>query len=161
MRRAIALAIGLSLPALTGCNGADRKAEAITAFLAFERACRQGDAQALGALVTEESLPAVAALCAAGTQRVQPFEVTDAFDLGGRWEIVLRAKGPQGTGGSYLVCREHGRFVVDVAATAALHATVNEDPNSALQFEPRELTPAEQDEVRRRELATPPGQPVR
>ena len=59
-----------------------------------------------------------------------------------------------------VVARERGKLVVDLIATASLHA-VDTGVAGPQQLVQRELTPADLDEVRRRELLTPPGEPIR
>ena len=52
--------------------------------------------------------------------------------------------------------REHGRLVVDLVASAGLTARVVEADGSPEVLEPRELTPADWDRIRRYELTQPP-----
>ena len=79
---------------------------------------------------------------------------------GMRFVVTARDPGQGDAVGRWVVVRENGRFVVDLVATAALHAQPGAVTGPG-QLEPRELTPQDWDRIHARELATPPGEPVR
>lgn len=160
MRHATSLAIGLAA-IFAGCGKPAGEGKALAAFAAFQSALFAGDAPALRACVTEESAPAVDGMPFDAIRTRTPLVAIDAIDLRGRW--LIRAIDPNqgGAPADYLVTRERGRFVVDLIATAQLHATEKDGPKGPPTFTPRDLTADDLDEVRRRELATPPGSPVR
>ncbi|MGE3175380.1 MAG: hypothetical protein AB7O97_22335 [Planctomycetota bacterium] len=159
MRTRTALAIGLGL--LAGCRGDDRSAQALATFERFQQALFAADAGAVRSLVTRESAAAVDGLPWDALRRRQPLMAVEATDMRGSYHVAVRDPNDDGAAGTYVVVREHGRMVVDLVETAALTATVVEAAGGAEELVPRELTPADWDEIRRRELATPPGQPVR
>ncbi len=129
-------------------------------FAAFQDALFAADKQALRNLVTEESAAAIDTLPFESIRQQQRLVATEAQDLRGSW--LVRAENPnqRATSGDYIVTRERGRFVVDLVATAQLHATSTgiAAPSGFMQ---RELTPADHDEIRRRALAIPPAAPGR
>ena len=162
MRCRTSVAIGVLSLLAAACGKPAAEGHALAAFGAFQSALFAGDVTALRAAVTEESAPAVENLPFAAIRQRQPLVANEAVDLRGSW--LIRATDPnQGNApADYFVTRERGRFVVDLIATAQLHATeraaTSDGPRT---FVPRELTPEDHDEIRRRELATPPGTPVR
>ena len=160
MRLATSLAIGLAA-LFAGCGKPANDDRALAAFEAFQSALFLGDSKAVRACVTEESAPAVDGMPFDAIRARKPLVAIDAIDLRGRW--LIRATDPnQGNApADYLVTRERGRFVVDLIATAQLHATEKAGPSGPRTFTPRELTPADHDEIRRRELAMPPAGPGR
>lgn len=161
MRCRTSVAIGVLGLFAAACGKPAAEGHALAAFGAFQSALFAGDLQALRASVTEESAPAVEGLPLAAIQQRQPLVATEALDLRGSW--LIRATDPnQGNAqADYLVTKERGRFVVDLVATAQLHATERVATDGPRTFVPRELTAEDHDEIRRRELATPPGTPAR
>lgn len=155
------VAIGVLGLFAAACGKPAAEGHALAAFAAFQSALFAGDLHALRASVTEESAPAVEGLPLAAIQQRQPLVATEALDLRGSW--LIRATDPnQGNAQSdYLVTKERGRFVVDLVATAQLYATERVTTDAPRTFVPRELTPEDHDEIRRRELAMPPGTPAR
>lgn len=160
MRLRISAAIGISALLVQGCGQRSRDAEAMATFAAFQDALFAADKVALRNLVTEESAVAVDAMPFESIRQQQRLVATEAQDLRGSW--LVRAENPneRATSGNYIVTRERGRFVVDLVATAQLHATAT-GIASPSGFATRELTPADHDEIRRRELATPKAAPGR
>ncbi len=162
MRCRTSVAIGVLSLLAAACGKPAAEGHALAAFAAFQSALFAGDLKALRASVTDESAPAVEGLPLAAIQQRQPLVAKEAVDLRGSW--LIRATDPnQGNvPADYFVTREHGRYVVDLIATAQLHATERASTTDGPRtFVPRELTPEDHDEIRRRELATPPGAPVR
>lgn len=147
---------------LAACGRDDRTAEALAAFDRFQDALFAADASALKRSLTEESGAVADGLPfdrLAGKQRLVAVE---AVDQRGCWQVRAEDPNQGGAFADYVVVRERGRFVVDLVASAGLHATERPgDPNAKRALEPRQLTPADYDEIRRRELATPPGERVR
>ncbi len=161
MRCRTSVAIGVLSLLTAACGKPAAEGHALAAFGAFQSALFAGDVTALRAAVTEESAPAVENLPFAAIQQRQPLVASEAIDLRGSW--LIRATDPnQGNAqADYLVTKERGRFVVDLVATAQLHATERVATDGPRTFVPRELTAEDHDEIRRRELATPPGTPAR
>ncbi len=160
MRRATSIAIGF-VALLPSCGKPATSGHALAAFEAFQCALFAADTTALRAAVTEESAPAVVDLPFDTIRAQQQLEIVDVIDLRGRWLIRATDPNRDGAPADYLVTRERGRFVVDLIATAQLHATETAGQNGPRTFTPRELTPADHDELRRREFATPPSAPPR
>jgi hypothetical protein len=160
MRLRISAAIGISALLLASCGQPSKDAQAMATFAAFQDALFAADKQALRNLVTEESAAAVDAMPFDSIRQQQRLVATEAQDLRGSW--LVRAENPnqRATSGDYIVTRERGRFVVDLVATAQLHAT-STGIAAPSGFTQRELTPADHDEIRRRALATPPAAPGR
>ena len=153
-RAAIAIAMLSSLPA---CGGdADATAAAASVFDAFQRAVQRGDAAACRPLLTEESAQVLLAMPWGEIQKKQPLNVlgAEAFQEGYRVKITDPNEG--GRASAFVVVRENGRLVVDLVATAGLHAEVKEASGSHDVVAPRELTPADLDRIRQFERAQPP-----
>jgi hypothetical protein len=94
----------------------------------------------------------------------QPLQALCATDERGRWFVHVRdpnagGRGSGLAGGIYVVVRENGRLVVDLIATAAMNSTPTGPGRT--EVVPRELTPADVEQIRRRELAPPSGAPPR
>lgn len=160
MRLRISAAIGISALLVQGCGQPSRDAQAMATFDAFQDALFAADKVALRNLVTEESAAAVDGMPFESIRQQQRLVPTEAQDLRGSW--LVRAKNPNqpAASGDYIVTRERGRFVVDLVATAQLHATAT-GIAAPSGLTPRELTPADHDELRRRELAMPKAAPGR
>ncbi len=161
MRWPTPVAIGLSLLAAACSRTPSGTERALTTFAQFQDALFAGDAKSLRGLVTEESAPVVDEMPLDQIGRRQRLLAESASDERGSFLVQIRDPNQGNARGAYVVVRENGRFVVDLVATAALHATPTDRPTDQRHFEPRELSPADLDRIRQRELATPPGQPVR
>jgi hypothetical protein len=161
MRWPTPVAIGLSLLAAACSHAPTGTDRALSAFGQFQDALFAGDATLLRGLVTEESAPVVDELPLAQIRQRQRLQAISASDERGSYLVQIRDPNQGNARGSYVVVRENGRFVVDLVATAAMHATPTDRPTDPHHFEPRELSPADLDRIRQRELATPPCQPVR
>ncbi len=157
MRARILVAIAAS--ALTGC-GPDPDvtacADAARAFAAFQQALQAQDEAACRELLTIESGAALAEIPWAQVAAQRPLEILGAER--DRFRFFVRVADPNDDGrrGEYVVVREHGRLVVDLVASAGRSARAVEADAPAERFEPRELTPADYDRIRRFELAQPP-----
>lgn len=155
------VAIGAFL-LLAACARDDKSAEALAAFDRFQDAVFAADAAALKRAVTEESGVVADAVPFEQLASQQRLVAVEAIDLRGSWQVHAEDPNQGGAFADYVVVRERGRFVVDLFASAGLHATEKPgDPKRKRELEPRPLTPADYDEIRRRELATPPGEVVR
>jgi hypothetical protein len=158
MRRT-SLAIGALTLWGAACSD-DATPAAHAAFDAFQAALFTRDAAAARALVTEASTPVVDEMPWDRLQQRQPLVVDAVVDRRGYFHVDVLDPNAGGARGTYVVVRENGRMVVDLIATAELHATPTDRP-AAPDLLPRELTPADFEEVRRHTLATPPGEPLR
>jgi len=153
------------LALLAACARDAGAADAVLAtFARFQDALFARDVAALRAVVTDESAPAVDGMPFDRVRGQQPLQALGATDERGRWFVHVRdpnAGGRSGglAGGIYVVVRENGRLVVDLIATAAMNSTPTGPGRT--EVTPRELTPDDLERVRQRELATPPGAPVR
>lgn len=154
-RRAV-VAFLVPLVGAAACSGDPATDLARAAFVAFEQALRAGDEEACRTLLTRDSTVALDEIPWAAVARKQPLAVLGVRPLAGEFRVDVRDPNAGGAKGEYVVVREHGRYVVDLLATAALTAEIHEDPNSEDVFEPVPLTPADQDRIRARELAMPP-----
>ena len=163
------LAIG-ALACLAACARDAGAADAVLAtFARFQDALFARDVAALRALVTAESAPAIDAIPFDRVREQQPLQALCATDERGSWFVHVHdpnAGGPNAGGrgcdtadGVYVVVRENGRLVVDLIATAAMHSTPTGPGRT--EVVPRELTPADVEQIRRRELAAPPVAPPR
>lgn len=132
----------------------------MAAFAAFQDALFAADKTKLRALVTEESAVAIDAMSFDAVRSQQRLVATRAEDLRGRWLVQAKDPNHGNAPADFLITRENGHYVVDLLATAQLHATENVTA-APRTFVPRELTPADHDEIRRRELAMPPSSPAR
>ncbi|MFN6147893.1 MAG: hypothetical protein ACK5AL_16165 [Planctomycetota bacterium] len=155
-RRLAAVAATTSLWLATACAGDDASEQARAVFVAFEQALRAGDEATCRTLLTRESAVALDEIPWSAIASKQPLQVVGARQLASEFRVDVRDPNLGDTPGQYVVVREHGRFVVDLVATAALTAEIHEDPNSEDVFEPVPLTPADHDRIRARELAMPP-----
>jgi hypothetical protein len=158
------LAIG-ALACLAACARDAGAADAVLAtFARFQDALFAGDVAALRALVTAESAPAVDAIPFDRVREQQPLQALCATDERGSWFVHVHdpnagRSGCESADGVYVVVRENGRLVVDLIATAAMHSTPTGPGRS--EVVPRELTPEDLEQIRRRELAAPPVAPPR
>jgi hypothetical protein len=153
----------LATLALALCGAAcshDATPAARAAFDAFQEALFARDASAARALVTEASAPAVAEMPWDRLRERQRLVVEAVVDRRGWFHVDVRDPNAGGARGTYVVVRENGRMVVDLIATAELHATTTDRP-AATDFLPRELSPEDYETVRRHTLATPSGEPPR
>jgi hypothetical protein len=156
------LAIG-ALVLLAACGRDAGAADAVLAtFARFQDALFARDVAALRALVTGASAPVVDAMPFDRVCAQQPLQALCATDERGSWFVHVRDPNAGGSGlagGVYVVVRENGRLVVDLIATAAMNSTPT-GPGKT-EVVPRELTPADVEQIRRRELAAPPAAPGR
>lgn len=160
MRTPTLLAIGaLALAPGCGDGAAAATATAQTTFERFQDALFARDEAALVRLVTDESRPAVDALTHADLTTRKRLVAVDTTDMRGSFFVHVRDPNDGDASGTYVVVRENGRFVVDLVATAATSAVPT--GRGTREFEMRDLTPADHDELRRRQLETPAGQPMR
>jgi hypothetical protein len=152
------LAIG-ALALLAACARDAGAADAVLAtFARFQDALFARDVAALRAVVTGESAPVVDEMPFDRVCGQQPLQALCATDERGRWFVHVRdpnARGGGGhpAGGIYVVVRENGRLVVDLIATAAMNSTPTGPGRT--EVVPRELTPDDLEQIRRRELADP------
>jgi len=145
--------------ALAACEDAAPRA-ALATFERFQDALFAADAAAVRGLVTAESAPAVDAIPWRQVQARKRLIAVDAIDCRGCFHLEVRDPNCDDAPGTYVVVRENGRLVVDLLATAELCATPTSSA-AAPMLEPRALTPADLDEIHRRELATPRGEQIR
>ncbi len=146
--------MGVLVACPAACGRAPATAAALAAFADFQHALFAQDADAVRALVTAESRPVVAELPWQRLAARRPLVALDATDERGSFHVAVReADGERGVG-TYVVVRENGRMVVDLLASAALCAVPTATTTSQV-VEPRELTPADFDELRR-QGALPP-----
>ncbi len=145
------------LPMLvTGCSDRSDAAAAQQAFVSFQTALQRGDAPACRDLLTRESRSALAELPWQRLREQRPLVVLGTERSAGEYLVRVRDPNDGDRCSEFVVVREHGQLVVDLVATAGRHAEVVEAAGDAEQFVPRELTPADFDRIRLRELSQPP-----
>jgi len=149
----------MAVVALAACDDAAPRA-ALATFERFQDALFAADAAAVRRLVTAESGPAVDAMPWRQLHARQRLIAVDAIDCRGCFHLEVRDPNCDDAPGTYVVVRENGRLVVDLVATAELCAKPTGIAAPPV-LEPRALTPADLDEIHRRELATPPGDEIR
>lgn len=141
---------------LSGC-AADRDAEeAVRVVEALEAALRAGDASRCRRLVTEQSAQALAELPWQQLSARQPLRVVGAEREDARYRVQVRDPNDGDRSAEFLVVREYGRLVVDLVETAGLTAEFVERELPQPEFVPRELTPADYERIRLKQLAEPP-----
>lgn len=147
----------LVLPVLAAAcaDHADTDAAAHT-FVAFQAALQRGDRAGCRELLTRESQQAVAELPWDAVRQQQPLVVLGTERSAGEYLVHVRDPNDGDRRSEFVVVREYGKLVVDLVATAGRHAEVVEAAGSADVLEPRELTPADFDRIRRYELSQPP-----
>jgi hypothetical protein len=142
---------------LLACTGEDRDPPAAAAaFAAFQAALHRQDEAACRELLTIESAAALAEMPWQRVREQQPLEVLGAERSGNRFHVAIADPNAGGRRSQFVVVREYGRLVVDLVASAGMHAEVVEASTGKDEFEPRELTPADFDRIRLHELAQPP-----
>lgn len=143
---------------LTACGSNEAPHPAAATFSAFQRALQQRDEAALGQLVTAASTPVIAELPWERIQQQQPLQVLGTTGTPSPSRTLVDVADPNhgGRRSQFVVVRENGRLRVDLIESAGMHAQAVEATADAGDFEPRELTPADLDRIRQRELATPP-----
>lgn len=138
------------------CAGDAEPAAAAAAFTSFQAALQRGDRAACRDLLTEASAAALEGLPWARVQTQQPLTVLGAERGPGDFRVRIADPNQGDRQSHFVVVREYGRLVVDLIATAGLHTEVVEAAGSTDVMVPRELTPADYERIRQRELATPP-----
>ncbi len=152
--------IGLAVATLTAC-GAERDPAlaAAIAFTQFQTALQRGDEAGCRHLLTQRSATALAELPWQQIRNRQPLTVLGASGEGAEFRVHVADPNDEGRQSDFVVVREYGRLVVDLVATAGLHAVAVEPREASAareEFAPRELTPADIDRIRRYELSQPP-----
>lgn len=145
----------LALALLGACGGDPASARAEAAFAAFQAALQRGDAEAARQLVTLESAPALADLDWANLRTQPPLEVVGSEPRSAEFRLRVRQAGAPQSAGEFVVVREHGRYVVDLVATAGLYTEIVEATSGREEFVPQELSPRDLDRIRAIELAKP------
>jgi hypothetical protein len=146
------------LPAmLLACSDEVATPPAAATFDAFQRALQQRDEVTLRQLVSTESAAAIAELPWERIQSQAPLQVvgTTATNSPSRTLVDIVDPNRGGQRSQFVVVREHGRLVVDLVASAGLHAEIVEASTSTDELVPRELTPADFDRIRQHELQQP------
>lgn len=161
MRWPTTVAIGVCL-LLAACTRSGTATEqAFATFGQFQAALFARDVKALHKLVTEESAPVIDELPFDRVRSQQQLLPVSASDERGSFYVHCLDPNSNNASGIYVVVRENGRFVVDLIATAGLHSQPTDRPVRPPEMTQRQLTPADHDRIRQRELAQPHGQPVR
>lgn len=153
MRSIRPLAIGISALFCHGCGSEVSAAErhALAAFESFQRALLAGDADQVRCLVTAESRLIVRELPWQRIRHQEPLVALSARDARGSYHVAVVDPNARGARGTYVVVREHGRYVVDLLASAAFAARAVGEHNEQV-LEPRGLTPADHDRIRQHAL---------
>jgi hypothetical protein len=154
MRTTLLLSAFATLAA--GCAEDPGPRAAQGAVASFQQALHDRDEAACRQLLTRDSAAALADMPWDRVASQQPLQV-----LAARREqnaIFVQVADPNAGGrvSDFVVVREYGRMVIDLVATAGLHAEVREATGARDVVEPRELTPADHDRIRAYELAQPP-----
>jgi len=156
MRRRTVLAMVFS-GLLAACGSdADETAAAAAAFERFQLALQRGDESACRELLTTESRTVLSQVPWETVRDKQPLTVLGVDRDGAEFSVRVRDPNEGGQQANFVVVREYGRLVVDLVASAGLTARTVEASGSRQDFEPRELTPADHDRIRKHELAQPP-----
>lgn len=140
----------------TACGGDPEAAAAVRTLHDFQAALRAHDESGCRALLTRESAAALAQVPWQQVAAQAPLQVLGAERQSLGYRVAVADPNHAGRRGEFVVVRENGRLVVDLVATAGLTATTSEAGASSDVIVPRELTPADFDRIRQRELATPP-----
>lgn len=145
-----------ALALLAGCGAPDPDLTAAAAcFQAFQAQLRSGDPAACAALVTADSRPALAELPWARLQREPGLLIRGAERT--PTGFLVHTGADDAASQPFVVVREHGRFVVDLIATAALYTEVASAPQPRGDtFVPRPLDARDEAAIRRFQLAQPP-----
>lgn len=142
---------------LAGCAGDPDPAAAARTFTEFQSALQRGDAEGCRRVLTLESALALADLPWDRVAAQLPLQVLGARREGTQLRVAIADPNDGGRRSEFVVVREYGRLVVDLVASAGLHAQVVEATASTSHtIVPRELTPADLDRIRLHELAEPP-----
>ncbi|MBL8733941.1 MAG: hypothetical protein JNN13_16335 [Planctomycetes bacterium] len=144
------------LPLLPGCGGDPEAVAAMRTLDAFQAALRTHDEPGCRALLTRESAAALQQVPWQQVAAAAPLQVLGAERRSLGYRVQVADPNHAGRHGEFVVVRENGRLVVDLVATAGLTATTSEAGAAPDVFVPRELTPADFDRIRQRELARPP-----
>jgi len=140
---------------LASCGGDADTTAAARVFAEFQAAVQRGDAKACRPLLTEESAQVLLAMPWGEVAKKQPLAVLGAERGQDGFRVKVQDPNEGGRASQFVVVRENGRLVVDLIATAGLHAQVVEAAGSHDEMEPRELTPADRERIRQYELAQP------
>jgi antitoxin (DNA-binding transcriptional repressor) of toxin-antitoxin stability system len=155
----IARTIGvLLLAALASCSRDDGPKRAMRAFVAFQQALQNREAETCRQLLTVESQQVLAELPWDAIAQKQPLQVVGATrEHSGKNEFCVDVLDPNngGAAAQFVVVTEYGRMVVDLVASAGRSAQIVEASGSSEQFEPRQLTPADHERIREYELSQP------
>jgi len=149
------LAIAL-VCSLASCGADADTVAAAGVFDTFQRAVQRGDAAACRPLLTEESAQVLLAMPWGEIQKKQPLHVLGAERFQEGFRVKVQDPNEGGRASQFVVVRENGRLVVDLVATAGLHAEVREAAGPRGTTVPRELTPADRDRIRQFELTQQP-----
>jgi hypothetical protein len=152
-RRGIALILAC-LP--LGCSDDGGAARAMQTVDAFQAALRAGDVAQCRGLVTRESAAALASIPWDRVREQQALRVVGAERGDSFHRVRVEDPNEGGRPAEFIVVREYGRVVVDLVASAGLTAEFVERPVDGGDFAPRELSPADVDRIRQRQLAAPP-----
>ena len=146
-------------PVLAGCakdNGAE---EAIRAFSSFQAALQASEREICRDLLTIESQEALEDLPWEAIASQQPLEIVSAerpHSDQPPYLVTIRDPNHGNSKGQFIVVREYGRMVVDLIASAGLTAKIVEGAGSKQQFEPKRLSPKDQERARLHQLSQPP-----
>lgn len=160
MTTRVSMLLLLAIPA--ACTGADADADrAARAFASFQSALQTRDESGCRSLLTSESRQALADLPWDRLAGRQPLQVRGARRVANGCEYLVDVTDPNEAdqAGQFVVVREHGRFVVDLVASAGLTAQTIEASGSREEFTPTPLQPADFDRIREYELSQPPANP--
>ncbi len=152
MRPVLLLCALAALPACSGDRGATAAART---FAEFQSALQRRDEGACRRLLTHESAEALADMPWQRIQEQQPLQVLGAEVEGACWHVHIADPNRGGRRSQFVVVREYGRIVVDLIATAGLHAEAVEATAGRDVVSPREFSPQDLDRIRLHELAQP------
>lgn len=141
--------------AVPACGGDRGEAAAARTFAEFQAALQRRDEDACRRLLTHESAAALAEMPWQRIQEQQPLQVLGAAVEGSGYHVHIADPNTGGRRSQFVVVREYGHLVVDLIATAGLHAEPVEAAAGRDVFVPRELTPEDHDRIRLHDLAQP------
>jgi hypothetical protein len=160
MHRILTVAAALAAATLAACVGdAAATAAAAARFADFQAALLRGDESACRDLLTIESGAALAEIPWAEVRARQPLRILGAERRERDFRVQVEDPNAGGAHSEFVVVREYGKLVVDLVASAGLHAepaTAVEAADQRSEFVPRELTPRDHERIRRQELSEPP-----
>lgn len=144
---------------LASCSADNGQEEAMRTFSSFQAALQASDRENCRQLLTVDSQEALTDMPWEAIAAKQPLEVVSAerpHHDQPLYRVNVRDPNNGNSAGQFIVVREYGQMVVDLIASAGLTAKVVEVSGSRQQFEPKRLSPKDQERARLHQLSQPP-----